>query len=195
LWWGLYSGNSWLKKLRCRLEAITNIPATSILCHVISPLVISPISKSLPLLFSATHAINHTTLPSMPPIRPLSRITNLLRLSKAYTTRPLQSQTQNVPPQYSIRTSLYVLSWAARGLLFAHLFMTHAYTISATWGPSMLPTFSIMGDYCLTSKYYRRGRDVKVSLLGNISKPQNLHPLHSLSAHFTVKIRKKALTL
>jgi hypothetical protein len=102
----------------------------------------------------------------MPILRSLPRISRLFRSSKPYTTAHAQPQIQNSQPQpqYSIRTALNVLSWAARGLLFAHLFMTHAYTISATWGPSMLPTFSVMGDYCLTSKYYRRGRDIKVSL-------------------------------
>jgi mitochondrial inner membrane protease subunit 1 len=31
-----------------------------------------------------------------------------------------------------------------------------------TWGASMLPTFEVVGDWVLLSKYYRRGRGVKV---------------------------------
>lgn len=108
---------------------------------------------------------NPTTLPLslMPLFRPLSRISKLFQQAKHYTSHRLPPPPPDLPPERPIHDIFHVFSWTIRGLLLTHLFMTHGYTISPTFGPSMSPTFSGMGDYCLTSKYYRRGRDVKVS--------------------------------
>jgi hypothetical protein len=47
-------------------------------------------------------------------------------------------------------------------LLFTHLFSTHVYSISATWGASMLPTMYLSGEYILIQKRNRRGRGIVV---------------------------------
>jgi len=43
-----------------------------------------------------------------------------------------------------------------------HIFTEFFYTVTPAGGPSMLPTFEILGDSLLTSKKYRRGRGIEV---------------------------------
>ena len=57
---------------------------------------------------------------------------------------------------------LLILSTTLKTFFFTHLFLTHIYTLKATRGPSMLPTLEVFGDSVLISRYFRRGRDVKV---------------------------------
>lgn len=49
-----------------------------------------------------------------------------------------------------------------KGIVACHLLWEHGISFGSAAGSSMLPTFSVYGDYILVSKYYRRGRDVKV---------------------------------
>ncbi|KAI7153109.1 hypothetical protein KC349_g8575 [Hortaea werneckii] len=44
----------------------------------------------------------------------------------------------------------------------AHIFMEYFYILTAAYGISMLPTIASSGDWLLISKYYRRGREVRV---------------------------------
>ncbi|EFX04616.1 mitochondrial inner membrane protease subunit [Grosmannia clavigera kw1407] len=55
--------------------------------------------------------------------------------------------------------------WAigtAKTLAFCHIVWTYGYSVGPASGPSMLPTFSIAGDWLLVSKRYRWGRDLRV---------------------------------
>jgi len=47
-------------------------------------------------------------------------------------------------------------------LFIAHLFWEYFYAYSLTYGPSMLPTLEVFNDGVLVSRWYRRGRGVKV---------------------------------
>lgn len=47
-------------------------------------------------------------------------------------------------------------------IFVAHVFMEYFYDIHATRGASMLPTFHVMGDILVSSRHYRRGRDIVV---------------------------------
>lgn len=44
----------------------------------------------------------------------------------------------------------------------SHIFLTHAYSMSAAYGISMLPTLNSFGDVLVTNKMYRRGRGVVI---------------------------------
>lgn len=53
-----------------------------------------------------------------------------------------------------------------------HLFYHHCYEIRDTFGPSMLPTLNIAGDWCLIDKLrYSFGRNLKVGDLVMAGKP------------------------
>lgn len=53
-----------------------------------------------------------------------------------------------------------------------HLFMHYGFEIHGTFGPSMLPTLNIAGDFCLVDKWnYHHGRRMKVGDLVVASKP------------------------
>jgi hypothetical protein len=55
------------------------------------------------------------------------------------------------------------LSIAALKTIFVfHVFWQYGYSIAPLAGPSMLPTFEVAGDSVIVSRYYRRGRGVKV---------------------------------
>jgi inner membrane protease subunit 1 len=51
---------------------------------------------------------------------------------------------------------------ALKTILLAHVFWKYGYAIAPLQGPSMLPTFEVTGDSVIISRYYRRGREVKV---------------------------------
>lgn len=44
----------------------------------------------------------------------------------------------------------------------AHLTWMYAFCISPATGPSMMPTFSAVGDWFFISRYHRRGRNIRV---------------------------------
>ncbi|CAK7265318.1 hypothetical protein SEPCBS119000_001451 [Sporothrix epigloea] len=55
--------------------------------------------------------------------------------------------------------------WAlgtAKTLAFCHLVWTYGYSVGPASGPSMLPTFSVAGDWLVVAKRFRGGRDVRV---------------------------------
>jgi inner membrane protease subunit 1 len=51
---------------------------------------------------------------------------------------------------------------ALKTILLAHVFWQYGYSLAPLQGPSMLPTFEVAGDSVIVSRYYRRGRGVKV---------------------------------
>ena len=51
---------------------------------------------------------------------------------------------------------------ALKTALFAHVFFQYGYAFAVTEGASMLPTFEVIGDWVITSRYYRRGRGIQV---------------------------------
>lgn len=53
-----------------------------------------------------------------------------------------------------------------------HLFMHYGYEVHGTFGPSMLPTLNITGDFCVVDKWrYHHGKGMKVGDLVVASKP------------------------
>lgn len=53
-----------------------------------------------------------------------------------------------------------------------HLFVSYGFEIHGTFGPSMLPTLNIAGDFCLVDKWnHYQGKDMKVGDLVVASKP------------------------
>lgn len=57
---------------------------------------------------------------------------------------------------------LRVFTVALKTIFLGHLFTSYGYTIIPVWGPSMMPTFEVLGDHLLVSKHHRRGRDIRV---------------------------------
>lgn len=86
------------------------------------------------------------------------------------TFRPVSTSAQpsRHPPSFDIYSTLKL----ALGItLSAHVFATYFYTISWTWGISMVPTMAADGVAVLISKHYRRGRDVHVGDLVTFKHP------------------------
>ncbi|KAK3326518.1 peptidase S24/S26A/S26B/S26C [Apodospora peruviana] len=57
---------------------------------------------------------------------------------------------------------LRVAIFTAKFICFAHLTVEYSYTVSHGVGPSMLPTFEVIGDCFVVSHRHRFGRDVMV---------------------------------
>jgi inner membrane protease subunit 1 len=51
---------------------------------------------------------------------------------------------------------------AVKTIFLGHLIWEHFYAVSDLRGPSMLPTFEVMGDSAIVDKWYRRGRGIQV---------------------------------
>jgi mitochondrial inner membrane protease subunit 1 len=49
-----------------------------------------------------------------------------------------------------------------KGFFLAHLIWDHVYAYSPLEGPSMLPTFEVLGDGVIVDRWYRRGRGIQV---------------------------------
>ncbi|KZL82054.1 mitochondrial inner membrane protease subunit [Colletotrichum incanum] len=56
-------------------------------------------------------------------------------------------------------------------MALAHVFMEYGYASGPASGPSMLPTFEVAGEYLLTNRRYRYGRDVTVGDLVHYKIP------------------------
>ncbi|KAK0651991.1 peptidase S24/S26A/S26B/S26C [Cercophora newfieldiana] len=52
--------------------------------------------------------------------------------------------------------------FAGKYLAFTHLFLEYGYSANPAEGPSMLPTFEVLGEYILISKRHALGRGVEV---------------------------------
>lgn len=102
-----------------------------------------------------------------------------------YSTRPppttppyskhARSTTTTPPDTPSSSAAQYTrpLLSALTVFLAAHLFFDYCYTLRATTGPSMLPTFAAHGDWVLISNFARHGAGVGV---GDIVSFR--HPMH-----------------
>lgn len=55
-----------------------------------------------------------------------------------------------------------VLLWTAKGAALLHVAFTHGYSAAPGWGPSMLPTFLVDGQWFAVDRGARRGRGVAV---------------------------------
>lgn len=66
--------------------------------------------------------------------------------------------------------TIFLISIIEYKLLF-HLFNDHVASVRPSYGPSMMPTFSVHGDGLLTSKYYRRGRGIHVGDVVHFKDP------------------------
>lgn len=69
---------------------------------------------------------------------------------------------------------LRVLKETVKVFFLAHLIWDHFYAFSPLEGPSMLPTFEILGDVIIVDRRYRRGRGIKVGDL--VSFDSVVHP-------------------
>lgn len=52
--------------------------------------------------------------------------------------------------------------WVLKTFALFHVFFYNGYSYSATWGPSMLPTFEVVGEAAVINRSYRRGRNIQV---------------------------------
>ncbi|EHA47452.1 hypothetical protein, variant [Pyricularia oryzae 70-15] len=52
--------------------------------------------------------------------------------------------------------------WVLKTFALFHVFFYNGYSYSATWGPSMLPTFEVVGEAAVINRTYRRGRNIGV---------------------------------
>jgi len=72
------------------------------------------------------------------------------------------------------------VTWVLRGLkygcgtlLAAHLFFTYGLVQEFTYGVSMIPTIDMSGQWVIVSKYYRRGRGIKVGDIISFTHPMD----------------------
>lgn len=65
---------------------------------------------------------------------------------------------RNLDPIRAARLAL----GAVKTIAVAHVLTHYGYTVTPVEGPSMLPTFNVMGEWVLVSSSYRHGRGVAV---------------------------------
>ena len=61
-------------------------------------------------------------------------------------------------PGHPLRVAL----WTLKGVALAHVAFTHWASAAPGWGPSMLPTFLVDGEWFVVDRRCRRGRGVRV---------------------------------
>ncbi|KAK8220047.1 hypothetical protein M8818_000463 [Zalaria obscura] len=71
----------------------------------------------------------------------------------------------------SAREPLSLLFTTVGILLGLHIFVEYFYSISGTWGISMLPTLAADGELLLLSHYYHHGRGIKVGDVVSFKHP------------------------
>lgn len=90
--------------------------------------------------------------------------------SSSRITRILHFQPAGSPVGVFDRTlRWFVYAWA--GFVGWHTWSHYFYTCDPTYGISMLPTLSSFGDWVIISKWYRRGRGIKVGDLVSFHHP------------------------
>ncbi|KAK4453633.1 hypothetical protein QBC34DRAFT_394577 [Podospora aff. communis PSN243] len=70
---------------------------------------------------------------------------------------------------HPFRTAIF----AGKFLAFTHLFLEYGYSTAPAVGPSMLPTFEVLGEWLLVSRRHSFGRGVEVGDLVAYSIPIN----------------------
>ncbi|KAL2019991.1 hypothetical protein VTK56DRAFT_8991 [Thermocarpiscus australiensis] len=85
---------------------------------------------------------------------------------------PINAPTPTPTPSWlghPFRVALYALKYVA----FAHLVWEYGISMAPASGPSMLPTFEVLGEFLLVSKLHRFGRGVSVGDVVAYSIPIN----------------------
>ena len=70
---------------------------------------------------------------------------------------------------HPFRTAIF----AGKFLAFTHLFLEYGYSTAPAVGPSMLPTFEVLGEWLLVSRRHSYGRGVEVGDLVAYNIPIN----------------------
>lgn len=103
----------------------------------------------------------------MPPASPLGSL-------NAFRTR-LGRPFRSIWARY--RPPIRLCIWTLQGLAATHLFFTYCYALDMAAGPSMLPSFDLVGDAILIKKDHRRGRGVRVGDVVVFKIPIEAHDL------------------
>ncbi|KAH6640855.1 peptidase S24/S26A/S26B/S26C [Chaetomium tenue] len=95
----------------------------------------------------------------MPSITPILR--GLLRPTSPTTaTTPTPTATPPLPPWLGHPTRVFLTT--LKFVAFTHLIWEYVISMAPASGPSMLPTFEVLGEWLLMSKVHRFGRGVAV---------------------------------
>lgn len=73
---------------------------------------------------------------------------------------------------YYLGHPLRVFTATVKCFFVGHLLYANFYSWGVGWGPSMLPTFEVMGDNIIISHRYRRGRGIEV---GDLVQFKSVH--------------------
>lgn len=95
---------------------------------------------------------------------------------------PPPPSTTPIPPSpptgtdwnYIYTLAIETTKWLVVVFLTAHIFFEYFYLSSGAYGISMLPNINSSGDWLWISKYYRRGRGIKVGDLVSFQHPVRL---------------------
>ena len=90
---------------------------------------------------------------------------------KISTTQKLQVLDQDEPRMNPTRRAGHFALQFAKVAACIHLVTQYVFTIRLTYGPSMLPTLDIRGDWVFLSKLQVRGRGVKVGDIVSFAHP------------------------
>ncbi|KAK4229809.1 hypothetical protein QBC38DRAFT_534781 [Podospora fimiseda] len=71
--------------------------------------------------------------------------------------------------RHPFRLVILTLKWVA----FAHLFWEYGYCMAPASGPSMLPTFEVLGEWLIVDKTHRLGRRLSVGDMVSYNIPTN----------------------
>jgi hypothetical protein len=92
----------------------------------------------------------------------------LRAFSQSHATRVV------APPPSIFKQAFWLSAYLIQVATFGHVFATYCFSAYSASGPSMLPTFQVMGDWLLVDKLnYRRGKDIKVGDVIAFKSPYN----------------------
>jgi len=63
---------------------------------------------------------------------------------------------------FTFRQPFRVFTATLKAFFLGHVIWEHFYAYAPTTGPSMLPTFEVLGDFVIVDRWYRRGRGIQV---------------------------------
>ncbi|GAB1314291.1 Mitochondrial inner membrane protease subunit 1 [Madurella fahalii] len=109
--------------------------------------------------------------PSTPPSHPPKSTSNS-NFNSNSTPNPNTSSEQPPPPSW-IGHPLRLAANTLKFVAFAHLLWEYGLSMAPASGPSMLPTFQVLGEWLLVSKLHRFGRGVSVGDIVAYSIPIN----------------------
>ncbi|KAJ8607134.1 hypothetical protein MRB53_040487 [Persea americana] len=107
----------------------------------------------------------------------LNKVSRMFTRSTTRSSTPSTETPLQAPKRRRILTAKRVEGFSritllsAATLLGVHVFAEYFYECNGAYGISMLPTFASFGDWPVTSKYHRRGRDVKVGDVVSFKHP------------------------